>query len=106
MRTYIMRRQRIDFRDTCREGYKRGADRAAAADDIAVFVGFPHEFLRDNIHDGKTVTDDGRQFFFQSFFHHCGKRFSVNLMCPVVTNPTQLLIRILDDGRTFIGTNG
>ena len=103
--TVVMRRQRIDL---CNSGHcrnKGGADRSPGSDQISVLVRLPHELLRNDVHNGISVLDDGRQLPLQPVLHHLRQRISVHLVGLPVTDLTQLSVRVLDDRRAFVGAD-
>ncbi len=61
----IVGRQRIYFCNTGHSGYKRGTYRSSGAHQIAILIGFPYQFLSNNIHNGKSIFNDGIQLMFQ-----------------------------------------
>ncbi len=68
IRADIMRRQRIDFRNTTECGHKRRAHRTSGTDYIAIGIGLTNQFAGDIVHDGKAIITDRIQFFFDPVF--------------------------------------
>ncbi len=102
--TYIVRREGIHFRDARHRGHQGGADRSPRTHEVAVFVGFPHQFLRDDIHHGKAVGDDGGEFPLEAVFHRLRQRVAVDPMRPLITDLAQCLIRIRNLRRALVRT--
>ena len=103
VRADVMRRQRIHLGDAGRISDKGGADGAAGAHEIALFVRVLHEFVGNDVHDGKTVLDDGIQLLVEPLLHQSRQRISVLRMCHAVAELLQLFIRVLNDGRALVG---
>ena len=104
-RADIMRPQRIYFSDSCHGRYKRRSNRTSGSYQIAVIIGLPHQLLSDNIHNGKSITNDRLQFSLQTLGYHLRQIISVDLMSFVVTDLTQRLVRIWNDRRALIRTH-
>ena len=101
----IMCMQRVYLSNTGHRGNKRTAYRSSRSHQIAILVGFPHKFLRNNIHNRISIADNGIQFSLKTFLHDLWKRISVHFVCLVVTDVPEHLIRILDNRRTLVRTN-
>ena len=87
-----MRAQRIYLCDSRHRGNKRRTYRSSGTYQIAVLVGFPHQLLCDNVHNGITVGDDGVQFPLQTRRYDFRKIGSVDRMCLVITDITEHLV--------------
>ena len=98
-----MRRQGIHLGNAGRIGDKGGTDRAAGAHEIALFVRVLHEFVGDDVHDGKPVLNDGIQLFVKSLLHKSRQRIPVLRMRHAVAELRQFFIRMLNDGRALVG---
>ncbi len=94
-----MWRQRIDLRNTGHRCHKGRADRTSGTDQIAVLVAFPHQLLRDDIHDRVAVGNDGVQLSLQPCLHDLGKLRPVQLMSPAIADLPQRLVGIRNDRR-------
>ena len=103
IRAYIMRRQGIHLGNAGRIGDKGGTDRAAGAHEIALFVRVLHEFVGDDVHDGKPVLDDGIQLLVEPLLHKSRQRIPVLRMRHAVAELRQFFIRMLNDGRALVG---
>ena len=100
--TEVMRMQGVDLRDAGHVGDKGRPDRSARPDQIPVCHRLPYQLLRNDIHDGKTIGDDGVQLFLQAVLHNLRKVVAVDLMRPVVADLRQHFVRMRDDGRTLV----
>ena len=94
--------QGVDLRDAGHVGDKGRPDRSARPDQIPVCHRLPYQLLRNDIHDGKTIGDDGVQLFLQAVLHNLRKVVAVDLMRPVVADLRQHFVRMRDDGRTLV----
>ena len=92
-----MGRQGIDLRDARHGGHKRGTDRSAGADQIAVLDRFPYQLLGNNVHDRIAIADNGVELPFQPFLHNGGKGIPVHTVCLVIADLPQGLIAVRDD---------
>ena len=101
-RTEVMRMQGVDLRDAGHVGDKGRPDRSARPDQIPVRHRLPYQLLGNDVHDGKSIGDDGVQLLLQAVLHHLRKVVAVDLMCPVVADLRQHFIRVRDDGRTLV----
>ncbi len=102
MLAVIVRRQRIHLRDSGHGRHKGRAHGAAGADEVSVLVGLPHQLLRDDVHNGISVFDDGGQLPLQPVAHHLRQRIAVHFMCLPITDFAKLSVRVLDDRRAFV----
>ena len=100
-----MWRQRIYFRNTGHRCCKRRSYRSSGTYQISILIGFPHQFLRNDIHNRITVGNNRVKFFIQSVFYNLRKYFSIHLMCFIKTDILQILIRVFNDRRIFIRMN-
>ena len=55
----IMRMQRVNLRNTGHCRNERTSDRSTRSDQVAVFVGFPNQLLRNDIHHSIPIADNG-----------------------------------------------
>lgn len=55
----IMRMQRVHLRNTGHCRNERTSDRSTRSDQVAVFVGFPNQLLRNDIHHSIPIADNG-----------------------------------------------
>ncbi len=101
--TIIMGRQRIHFGNTRHRRDKRRTDRSARTDEIAVLVRLPHEFLGDDVHDGKSVFYNRIQFMVQPPLSLRRQRVAVHTDRLLITDVPQRLIGMRYDRRTLIG---
>ncbi len=98
----VVRAQRIHLRDA-RHGRDKGrAHGTSRADEVPVLVRFPDELLRDDIHDRVAVLDDGTEFLLETVLHDLRQLLPVHAVSLVVADITQLLIRVLNDGRALV----
>ena len=84
--TIVVGMQRIYLSNTRHGGRKRRTDTASGAYKISVFVGLPHQFLGNDIHNRVPVGNNGVQFSFQTLLHDLRQLFAVDLMSPVVAD--------------------
>ena len=103
--TVIMRTQRINLCNTRHCSNKRRTYWASRTYQISILIGLPHQFLCNNIHNGKSVRYNRIQFLLQTFDYHIRQIFAIHLMRCVITNITQNLVWIFNHGRTLIRTN-
>ena len=105
VRTEIVRRERINLGDVRHERRERRADRAARADQIAVRERLGNELLRDDVHDGVAVADDGVQLAVESRLHLLGQRVAVDALCLVVAHIAQIVLAAVDVWRVVLARN-
>ena len=98
----VMGRQRIHFRDPRHRRRKRRTDRAPRTHQIAVLIGFVHQLLGDDIHDGVSVLNNGIQFFVQPLLDRRRQRIPVHRMRRLITHVMQVLFRVGDLRRAFV----
>ena len=94
--------QWIYLRDTRHRRNKGTSYRSTRTNQISVFIRFPHQFLRNDVHYGITIADNGIQFSIQTFLYDFWQRITIHFVCFVITDITKHLIRIFDNRRTFI----
>ncbi len=105
VRAEIVRRERINLGDVRHERRERRADRAARADQIAVRERLGNELLRDDVHDGVAVADDGVQLAVESRLHLLGQRVAVDALCLVVAHIAQIVLAAVDVRRIVLARN-
>ena len=94
--------QRIYLRDTGHSGHKGGAYGATGSHQISVLIGLPHQLLCNDIHNRKSVGDDGMKLPLQPVHNDFRQVLPVHLMGPVITYLGQRLVGILDNRRTLV----
>ena len=82
----IMRCQRVDLGDAGHSRYKGRTHRTAGADQITVFIGFPDQLLGNDIHDSKTVGNNGVQLMLQPFADLWGQIWTIHAVRLVITD--------------------
>ena len=97
--------ERINLGYTCHGGNKGRTYRSSGTNQISVFNRFPNKLLSDDIHNGITVTYDRLKLSFKSLGYYGRKFFSIHGMSLIIADTSKRLIRILNDGRTFIGSD-
>ena len=106
IRTTIMRFERIYLRNTCHICHKRRTNRTSRAYNIAIFVRFPNQFLRNDIHHGKSIFDDGIELFVKSSLHNFWKWVAIQFMRFFVCNIADFLLTAWNVWRAFFWRNG
>ena len=92
IRAEIMRRQRIYLRDT---GHGRCQGRTygtSGANQITVLIGFPYQFLCNDIHYRITIGNNGVQLPVQTILHDLRKRISVHFVGFCKTDILKILL--------------
>ena len=98
----IMGAQGVDLRDS-RHGRHKGASYGSTgAYQVSILHRLPYQLLRNDVHYGKSVLDNGVQFLLQSCLYDLRQIWSVNFMGSVITDLRQCLITVGNDRRTFV----
>ena len=105
LRAQIMRMEGIHLRDARHVGDKARADRSPGSDQISVRNALPHQLLGNDVHHREAVGDNGIQFLLQPVLNNLRQVFPVDLVCLVIAQTRQRLIRIGDDRRAFVRTD-
>ena len=95
----IMGTQRIYFCDSGHGCHKRRSYRSTGSHQISVFIGFPYQFLSNDIHNRITIGNNRIQFSFQTGRNDLRKILPIDLMCTVITDFSQHIIRIFNNRR-------
>ena len=103
--TIIMRNQRINLCDSCHGCNERRSYRTTGAYQVTVLIGFPYQLLRNDIHNRKSIGNDGIQLSFQSFMYNLRERIPIHGMGFIITDISQHLVGILNNRRTLIRTD-
>ena len=98
IRTPVMRRQRVDLRNTRHRCNERRTDRSSRAYEIALLLTVPYKLLRYHIKNGKSVFDNRGQFSVKSACNYFGQRVAVHGFCSLVADPSEILLRTLHLG--------
>ena len=88
--TVIMRTQGVNLRDTGHVRDKGRSYRTTGTYEIPVLVGLPHQFLRNDVHNGETVGNDGVQLPLQTLRNDRRQVVTVDHVSPVVTDLPQI----------------
>ena len=81
----IVRAQRIYLRDSRHSGNERGTYRSPGSHEITVRIGFPYQFLCDDIHNCIAIGNNGVKLFLQALRHLDRKILTVHFMSLPVT---------------------
>ena len=92
IRTEIMRRQRVYLRDTGHGRCQRRTYRTSGANQITVLIGFPYQFLCNDIHYRITIGNNGVQLPVQTILHDLRKRISVHFVGFCKTDILKILL--------------
>ena len=102
IRTEIMRRQRIYLRDTGHSRCQGRTYRTSGTYQITILIGFPYQFLCNDIHHRITIGDNGVQLPVQTVLHDLRKRISVHFVGFCETDILKILLGVFNDRRKFI----
>ena len=97
VRTDIMRRHRVDFRDTGHRRDERRADRTTGTDQIAVLIGFLYQQMGNIVNDRVAVADDRVELTLDACLELFRQRVAVALLCGIVYDFGQILDTAFDD---------
>ena len=102
VRAEIVRRERVYLGDVRHERRERRADRTSRADQIAVRERLGNELLRDDVHDGVAVADDGVQLTVEPRLHLLGERVAIDALGLVVAHIAQVVLAAVDVRRIVL----
>ncbi len=89
-------------------GHKRHQGRTygtPGTNQISIFIGLCHQLLGDQIHNGKSVLDDGIQLFVQPGLNDFRQRVAIQFMSPAESTVLYGLFAALNMRRTFFRGN-
>ena len=88
----IMGRQGIYLGNARHGSYKGRSYRTTGTHQITVLIGLPHQLLSNDIHNRKSIGNNGMQLFFQSLRYLSGQFCSVDGVCLFIADVTQGLV--------------
>ena len=98
----IMGAQGVNLRDSRHSRHKGASYGSTGAYQVSILHRLPYQLLRNDVHYGKSVFDNGVQFLLQSCLYDLWQIGSIDLMGPVVTDLRQCLITVRNDRRTLV----
>ena len=94
--------QGINLCNTSHECHKRGSYRSSGAYQITILHRLPHQLLGNDIHNRKSVADNGVQLLVQTILYDSWQLLAIQLVCFIVTDLRQCLITVRNDRRTLV----
>ena len=97
VRAAVVRRQRVDFRDSGHRRDQRRSDRASRADDVPVVVAETHEFGGNPVNDVESAAVDTGHLRVEALLDDLGERIPVPVLGRAVDQVVQHLVAVVDD---------